>query len=244
MSVLGFFDMADSCDCCVMGRSKPNEFGRCVCYCRVHNGFYRDCASNECHTKLPDPPDGVVYVENSELVRNVSIEMLGEIAMTEYMYRGKRMKRAPKREFYLPGYSDRVYKWGQQKVMYPGGSEYTGLEMPEWMADIAKEITESTGEPVNHAIVIAYADGKKNHAPPHHDKLDKGGKYGFFNFSFGSPREFVVADDDGNRLWSAFLKSGSMCYMSGKANQMWTHAVPVDETHKGMRYSLIFRVIV
>jgi hypothetical protein len=60
-------------------------------------------------------------------------EELQDEKMVEYMFRGHAMKRAPKREYYVPGAAPPVYKWGQQKIHYPGGSDYTGLPMPEWM---------------------------------------------------------------------------------------------------------------
>ena len=107
-----------------------------------------------------------------------------------YMYRGKYMKRAPKNEFYYPGHDDKVYKWGQQKLMYPGGEGYTGKQMPGWMVDIADQIRESYGEPVNHAIIIKYDDGVRTHAPPHQDKLPE--DTSFFVFSFGDPRRFDI----------------------------------------------------
>ena len=165
--------------------------------------------------------------------------MLDGLEMTHYLYRGQRMKRAPKREYYLPGHENAVYKWGQQKSMYPGGGNYTGEVMPDWMIEIAKSLPE----PVNHAIVIRYDDGMVTHAPPHNDKLDKEGKYGFWNYSFGVPRRFDVLDGD-DPVWSKYLEHGSCLYMSGAANLKWKHAVPRDKNHRGVRYSLIFRTIV
>ena len=61
------------------------------------------------------------------------LEELQDETMVEYMFRGHAMKRAPKREYYVPGQEPPVYKWGQQKIHYPGGSDYTGLPMPDWM---------------------------------------------------------------------------------------------------------------
>ena len=106
------------------------------------------------------------------------------------MYRGKNMKRAPKNEFYYPRHDDKVYKWGQQKLMYPGGEGYTGKQMPGWMVAIADQIRESYDEPVNHAIIIKYDDGVRTHAPPHQDKLPE--DTSFFVFSFGDPRRFDI----------------------------------------------------
>ena len=58
-------------------------------------------------------------------------------SMHHYLYRGQRMVRAPKNEFYYPENEDKTYKWGQQKLMYPGGKEYTGKVMPPLMVDMA-----------------------------------------------------------------------------------------------------------
>ena len=41
------FDRDDSCDCCVKGWSKENEFGRCSCRCSGCGELYRDC-KGEC----------------------------------------------------------------------------------------------------------------------------------------------------------------------------------------------------
>ena len=71
--------------------------------------------------------------------------------------------------------------------------------MPPWMQDIAEEIERATSQPVNHCIIIKYSDAKIHYAPPHSDKLDKLNLYGFFNFSFGVPRKFVVAEKDDTR---------------------------------------------
>ena len=49
---------------------------------------------------------------------------LQDETMVEYMFRGHAMKRAPKREYHVPGEVPPVYKWGQQKIHYPGGSDY------------------------------------------------------------------------------------------------------------------------
>ena len=46
-------------------------------------------------------------------------EELQDETMVEYMFRGHAMKRAPKREYYVPGQEPPVYKWGQQKIHYP-----------------------------------------------------------------------------------------------------------------------------
>ena len=58
------------------------------------------------------------------------------------------------------------------------------------MVDIADQIRESYGEPVNHAIIIKYDDGVRTHAPPHQDKLPE--DTSFFVFSFGDPRRFDI----------------------------------------------------
>ena len=184
------------------------------------------------------------YETNAPEVADVTLEMLDALEMTHYLYRGQRMKRAPKREYYLPGHENAVYKWGQQKSMYPGGENYTGEVMPEWMIRIA----ECIPEPVNHAIVIRYDDGKVTHAPPHQDKLDKEGRYGFWNYSFGEPRRFVITKaskgEEDDVIWAEKLAHGSRLYMSGRANAIFRHAVPKDKNHRGVRYSLIFRTIV
>jgi hypothetical protein len=38
-----YTEAEDSCDCCVKGWSKPNEFGRCVCRCSDCKKLLRNC---------------------------------------------------------------------------------------------------------------------------------------------------------------------------------------------------------
>ena len=72
--------------------------------------------------------------------------------MVEYMFRGHAMKRAPKREYHVPGEVPPVYKWGQQKIHYPGGSDYTGLPMPDWMI-MLKDVAFNT----SNIKIVVYA---------------------------------------------------------------------------------------
>lgn len=230
--------------------------GKCG-FCRNHSVGCWDC--NPAMAVYPGTPrdrfnkiseyNGISYdfmkYERSSNISRVSTSMtaLDKLEMVEYNFRGKKMKRAPKREFYYPNEEPKTYKWGQQINNYPGGTEYSGLPMPGWMKKMADLIREIYDEPVNHCIVIKYSDGVKNHAPAHSDKLDKQGKYGFFNFSFGEPRLFQVLDED-KIIWSGKLENCSMLYMSGEGNRKYKHSVPKDKNHKGVRYSVIFRTIV
>ncbi len=50
---------------------------------------------------------------NDDIYDYVKKEIMGE-----YLFRGKEIKRAPKREYFYPGHANKVYKWGQQKVNY------------------------------------------------------------------------------------------------------------------------------
>jgi len=43
--------LEDSCDCCVKGFTNENEFGRCECWCPYHMELYRECHSDDCHTR-------------------------------------------------------------------------------------------------------------------------------------------------------------------------------------------------
>ena len=154
------------------------------------------------------------------------------------------MKRAPKKEFYYPDHGDKVYKWGQETKAYPGGSEYTGEEMPEWMISIADRIRSDFGEEVNHAIAIRYSDRAEHHAPPHQDKIPPGTS--FFVLSFGTPRKFQLLDasKSGSVVWEKSLASGSLLVVSAELNRTHFHAVPKDKSWTGeARWSLIFRTI-
>jgi len=121
---------------------------------------------------------------------NIYDQLVAKEAMHHYLYRGQRMVRAPKNEFYYPSCENKTYKWGQETKMYPGGDEYTGKPMPRWMVEIADTIREVFNQEVNHAIIIKYDHGTKTHAPPYMDKVPKGTS--FFVFSFGKPRRFDV----------------------------------------------------
>ena len=123
--------------------------------------------------------------------------------MVEYMFRGHAMKRAPKREYYVPGEEPPVYKWGQQKIHYPDGSEYSGLPMPDWMVMLKDKINMDFGANVNHAIIIKYSDGVQHHAPPHQDKIPDGTE--FFVLSFGEPRMFQMINSENEVVWCKYL---------------------------------------
>ena len=156
------------------------------------------------------------------------------------------MKRAPKREFYYPGHGDKVYKWGQQTKAYPGGSEYTGQEMPPWIISIADHIRSEFGEEVNHAIAIRYSSGTENFAPAHQDKIPAGTS--FFVLSFGTPRNFQLLNGPpkkgGTVVWKKPLANGSLLVVSGELNRTHWHEVPKDKSWAGeARWSLIFRTI-
>ena len=118
------------------------------------------------------------------------------------------------------------------------------------------KINNDFGCNVNHAIIIKYKDGVKNHAPPHKDKIDK--EESFFVLSFGTPRRFQLLDTNyiktdkgriiqkiGDVIWDKELLNNSILRVSGKSNQLYYHAVPKDKNWKGTpRYSLIFRTII
>ena len=179
--------------------------------------------------------------------------------MTCYMFRGKRMKRAPNREYYYPGHETTTYRWGQQKIMYPGGPEYTGEEMPAWMVAMADTIRETWGERVNHAILTRYAHGTDHHSPPHKDKIKA--HTGFFLVSFGTPRLFEFRHTElravtkkgqtklkevpGEVAWARDLAPCSMLVVTPRMNREYFHALPRTRLWEGEpRYSLIFRTIV
>ena len=176
------------------------------------------------------------------------------------------MVRAVKKEYYYPGHGDALYYWGQEIQSRPGGSDYTGEQMPDWMVTIADGIRQQYDELVDHAIVIEYTDGTKHYAPPHHDKLPP--NTGFYVYSFGTPRRFqflgkptgtkVVKEkgNDGNVVekekrvhldsdvaWDCALPHNSLLVVTADANRDLWHAVPVDKNWEGKRYSLIFRTI-
>ena len=83
--------------------------------------------------------------------------------MTLYSYRGKEIKRAPKREYYIPDQEPPTYVWGQQIKNRPGGEEFTGLPMPDWMVMLKDKINMDFHVEVNHAIIIKYSDGVLHH---------------------------------------------------------------------------------
>lgn len=193
----------------------------------------------------PQLPKGATYIEGWVTDPTSVTTTLSEVEYKEYPFRGRAMKRAPKREFYYPGHGDKVYKWGQETSAYPGGDQYSGEEMPEWMKAIADRIRSEFGGEVNHAIAIKYARGTEHHAPPHKDKVDD--DTSFFVLSFGTPRTFqLLSQSKPTEVveWEAALASGSLLVISGALNKSHFHAVPKDEHWTGdPRYSLIFRTI-
>ena len=189
--------------------------------------------------------EGVYYFAYHEAYADVAfIALLEQEEMMLYSYRGKHIKRAPKREYYIPGQKPPTYVWGQQIKNRPGGEEFTGLPMPDWMVSLKNKINCDFNVQVNHAIIIKYSDGVKNHAPPHQDKIPAG--TGFFVLSFGEPRKFQMSFDktDNSITWNKHLASGSLLHVTNIGNKRFFHAVPPDPTWSGKaRYSLIFRTI-
>lgn len=188
--------------------------------------------------------------------------LIGQEEMGEYKFRGKLMKRAPKKEYYIPNEEPPTYKWGQQKINYPGGDDYSGEPMPPWMIKVKDKINVDFKTNVNHAIIIKYSDGVLNHAPPHQDKIPEGTD--FFVLSFGEPRKFQLTKSEktntGKRKqdgsvkykcvntgvveWEQYLASGSLLQVTNLGNKKYFHAVPKDKAWSGTaRYSLIFRTI-
>ena len=190
-------------------------------------------------------PAGAAYFEGWVTDPSAIVTELSSIEMMHYPFRGKCMKRAPKREFFFPGHEDATYKWGQETSAYPGGSHYSGLPMPTWMQSIADRIRSEFDEEVNHAIAIRYTHGTENHAPPHQDKIDP--DTSFFVLSFGTPRNFqLLSQVQPFQIvhWEKPLAHGSLLVISGALNQTHHHAVPKDKEWQGQdRWSLIFRTI-
>jgi alkylated DNA repair dioxygenase AlkB len=172
------------------------------------------------------------YIEDVFHTDNVAKKVATE-TMHHYLYRGQRMVRAPKNEFYYKHENRNVtYKWGQQTSMYPTGAEYTGKEMPRWMRKITKKLRSNYGQPVNHAIIIKYDHGLRTHAPPHQDKVPP--ETSFFVFSFGNPRRFDVLasqivesvdnkkrDSDGNPV-KRYNHDGTVKTKVAPANVVWS----------------------
>ena len=96
--------------------------------------------------------EGVYYFAYHEAYADVAfIALLEQEEMMLYSYRGKHIKRAPKREYYIPGQKPPTYVWGQQIKNRPGGEEFTGLPMPDWMVSLKNKINCDFNVQVNHA---------------------------------------------------------------------------------------------
>ena len=185
-------------------------------------------------------------------------DWMGAEPMSKYLFRGKPMQRAPNREYYYPGHDTTTYRWGQQRVMYPGGPEYTGTQMPPWMVAMADTISARWGQRVNHAILTKYEHGTRTHSPAHKDKIPA--DTGFFLLSFGTPRRFQFLETEmrevtkkgttrlkevpGAVVWEQELASGSLLVVTPQMNREFFHALPKTRAWQGQpRFSLIFRTI-
>ena len=198
---------------------------------------------------------------------------------SEYVYVGpngamerwigaKPLKRAPKVEFYMTedgvwcvadahGKLRAIYRWGQSDAF-----TQAGYPMPPFLRKIAARIEAEFGERVNHCIVIWYAHGTKQHAPPHQDKaegvkvkagvpLDMERDASFFVLSAGFPRKFTLQRtnerarskiDAADVVFERALASGSLLKVAAKDNRELYHAVHT-QARAGERYSIIFRTI-
>jgi len=184
---------------------------------------------------------------------NALKKALAAMTYREYSYRASALKRAPKREFFVPfadGASP-VYRWGQNRTEYSSGLPMS--EIPRLDA-VRQQIAAEFGEACNHCIVIEYSDGDKHHAPPHHDRqegVDGNGARdmvagsSFFVVTLGYARPFQLLDRDHNLVWEEALPHGSLLQVTAEMNREFYHAVPRDpaQPRAQPRYSAIFRTI-
>ncbi len=79
------FDYTDSCDCCVKGWSKANEFGRCECVCECLK-LYRDCqykckseseydeSESNCNCDIEEVEEGFIYCPKKSCGKFICLE--------------------------------------------------------------------------------------------------------------------------------------------------------------------------
>ena len=192
----------------------------------------------------------------SRLDADQHLGYLGGVQLHEY--RAGPLGRAPKAEFYAKGAEDKCYSWGQHSSLKPHGADYCGREMPYWLDCARQQVEKKLGVESNHATVTRYADGAKNHAPPHLDKLDKDPTSVVLTYCAGRPRRFELREKTetetaegkvksapGEVVWSEGLAHGSALVVDGETNAGFYHAVPKDKTWRDDSpcYSLVFRRI-
>ena len=184
---------------------------------------------------------------------NALLATLSALEYGEYKYRAGVLKRAPKREYYV-AFEDGtipIYRWGQNRSEYSQGRPIT--EIPA-LDKVRNRINRETGQCCNHCIVIEYSDGKKHHAPPHHDRqvgVDGNGAHdmvagtSFFVLTLGYARPFQLLDDKSKVVWEERLPHGSLLRVTAEMNRELLHAVPGDQSQPRdcPRYSAIFRTI-
>ncbi len=184
---------------------------------------------------------------------NGLLKSLSDLTYEKYAYRASVLKRAPKREFFVPFEDGTIplYRWGQSRTMYSMGRPMTDIPALE---NVRKQIARETGEACNHCIVIEYSDGERHHAPPHHDRQqgvdgngarDMAAGTSFFVVTLGYARPFQLLDDDCNVVWEERLAHGSLLRVTAEMNREFCHAVPPDPAQPSgkPRYSAIFRTI-
>ena len=178
---------------------------------------------------------------------------LSGLEYRKYAYRASVLKRAPKREFFVPHSDGTVplYRWGQNRSEYTSGRPLADLPL---LDAVRQRIAVETGESCNHCIVIEYSDGEKHHAPPHHDRQlgvngngarDMAAGTSFFVLTLGYTRPFQLLDSDQKIVWQEQLPHGSLLQVTAAMNREFFHAVPPDPTQPKdcPRYSAIFRTI-
>lgn len=189
----------------------------------------------------------------SKLRADALMSRLADMTYREYAYRASVLKRAPKREFFVPfeNGSRPLYRWGQSRSEYESGLPLR--KFPE-LDEVRERIALETDECCNHCIVIEYSDGDKHHAPPHHDRQqgvpgsgahDMVADTSFFVLTLGFPRPFQLLDSERNVVWETRLPHGSLLQVTAEMNRDYFHAVPRDPAQPGNcpRYSAIFRTI-
>lgn len=189
----------------------------------------------------------------SPAIADALLEAVSELTYRTYAYRASVLKRAPKREFYVP-FEDGslpLYRWGQSRSEYVSGRPIT--ELPA-LDTVRQRIATETGEACNHCIIIEYSDGQNHHAPPHRDRQqgvagsgahDMAADTSFFVLTLGYARPFQLLNTDHEVVWEERLPHGSLLQVTSTMNRELYHAVPRDPTQPSdqSRYSLIFRTI-
>ncbi len=146
--------------------------------------------------------------------------------------------------FGKPVKQPRLIAWAGNIEYRYSGQTLPVREMPPVLAEIQKQVEDTTGEIFNHVLLNYYRDGRDNMGMHADDERELGLNPVIAAISLGVDRRFLLKRKNaskGETPTSILLEGGSLLVMGGTIQHTWRHGVPkAGRLDKG-RINLTFR---